>query len=90
MLRKLWILCSIIVLTSCTTCPPNYCSPCTRLSCEERFARCEELRHQIIFSQSTKEQLTASPNVTTMDQLSAAQETGQLDNIYREYRALGC
>lgn len=75
-MKKLGIILVFSLLTACR-CGPPLCFE-HKLMNEDRYARCEELKHEIMF------------NTVATDQLGAAQLNAQLDELYRQYKLEGC
>lgn len=82
MIRILGILCLALLLASC-----SYFSSYKNQS-KDKIARCEELKHDIIFTQSSTAIDPLNPNTNT--NMIAAQQSAELDNLNREYRENGC
>ncbi len=82
MKKILWILGLTSLLTACSYLHSG--------KSEDHIARCEELKHQLIYKESTKDSYTATLNTSTQDQLIAAQQNASMDNVEREFRELDC
>ncbi|MHB1946510.1 MAG: hypothetical protein ACYCQI_00165 [Gammaproteobacteria bacterium] len=56
---------------------------------DDRIARCNQIKHQMVFNGATNDQLIEGGGPTP-DQLAGTRQMVQMDSLERDYRALGC
>lgn len=56
---------------------------------DERIARCNQIKHQIIFNGANNAQFIEGGGPTS-DQLVGARQMAEMDRLESEYRKLGC